>query len=250
MSNFDTDSGQKEKYWSSEYGFGPQLTIRQVGGASLEGRIISDPEFIPRGVEQKYRIQFLPKDVVTPPISLVTKRPISFYPPLNPDETPSQRFEEIWTVARQAGLPVPDLYILSDEVIAFPDLSSDGSVFFGKAAAGQRRDLLHQAANHDRQTSSEVSMLPPDFDFNSVKQAADEIVRKATTAQIRLPRDGALELLIRPDQTWELVILELGTMWYGENAQADPELYPTLEAENRRYANIFLWDLLDILEGQ
>lgn len=223
--------------WMAEYGFIRTFALRYPNDAiPIAGEVVGEPEYLAAGVETKFRITFQPKDQPQP-LHLVTKRPNAFNPPLEPGETPASRFRDNWLVASGAGLPVPQLYGISDQVIAFPDLSADGSWLIGKAFAAISKIATRPA------TFVAAQAIFQKVNLDQVRARVQQYEALATAAKIRLPLDGAFELLLHPDSTWEIIMLELGSLWYGEQALSAPAIYATLTTENDHHAQQFLDDL-------
>lgn len=218
--------------WNAKYGFIRHMPLVTATGEEYQGAFVGQPQPLTLGVEQKFRVTYQPEQGVE--IPLVTKRPNAFNPDLQPGETAASRYEQLWQLSQDIGLPVPQqLYLLSDDVVAFPDLTADGSVFVGKAAAAEI------AAG----TQPRMAALLQTIDQQHVITQAHQFAELATNQQVRLPHDGAFDLLLQPSGTWQLMILEFGAMWFGPEAVSNAVLYPNLAAENTRNVNRFLIDM-------
>jgi hypothetical protein len=114
-----------------------------------------------------------------------------------------------WRIARDSGLPVPPTIRLSDRnTILVTDISADGSYIFGKSftarninvVAGELEEILEkenrffQVWNRDKE---------------EIVLAAHQLALDASNAGVLLPSDDAFELIVKPDQSWKLMILDI-----------------------------------------
>ena len=76
---------------------------------------------------------------------------------------------------------------------------------------------------------------------NTIEQEAQKIATLATKENICLPFDDPLALLIHPDRTWELMVLDLGDTREGKDP--DPDLKPTLREQNEALVTKFLQNI-------
>jgi hypothetical protein len=142
---------------------------------------------------------------------------------------------EIWHKLKDAGLPVvPTMRKVNGHSVLMTNLTVDGSYLFGKYAA-----------------FSDTAWTPKDMTKKFKKIKSIEIMRKVwdlagtcNENDIELAYDDAFEVLVRPDGSWKLVILDLG--WVDIEPEKEKEL---LEEANSKHCN-YLLQVLDILRDR
>ena len=111
----------------------------------------------------------------------------------------SDCYINIWRCLKEASLPVvPTVRKVNEHDIAMTDLCSDGSEFYGKSRNWYPEThtwLLVDVFNR--------------LNFRDVRNCANTIANHATKNGIGLPGDDPLELLIHPDGSWNLIILDI-----------------------------------------
>lgn len=104
-----------------------------------------------------------------------------------------------WQEMKAAGLPVvPTLRKASDSSVLMTDLTHDGSELYGKS-----RNWYPSAHN------SKLKDVFDSLDLKKIEDAAKKIAEQASKNGIGLPDDDPMELLIHPDGSWEIIILDL-----------------------------------------
>jgi hypothetical protein len=142
--------------------------------------------------------------------------------------------------AKKAGLPVPPtLRRISECSIAVSDLSVDGSIFLGKAYKEQIRKDNKFTLNELSKQEELILSVTEKEQFMAITERANSLADLATINGIRLPIDDPLELKLKPDGTWDLVILDL------QHLETEPAIIATerngsLHIQNRELVGDFL----------
>lgn len=122
----------------------------------------------------------------------------------------SELYYENWLLCRNAGLPVvPDMNISPPDAVVMKDLCADGSSLFGKHTIIGKYSLF--------ELSRTAGSTPPDHNESTfahvnpsnIHQRSNEIARRATQEGILLAQDDPSVLLMHPDGTWEVILLDL-----------------------------------------
>jgi len=124
-----------------------------------------------------------------------------------------------WKMLKEAGIPtVPTVRIVDEDVVVLTDMTAKGGMFFGKETNLNEIEL---------EKISDVEMIFAQMDLRPVKEELLRIERLALVQRIKLPIDDPFDLLVHPDGSWEVVVLDLG--WAekdaDENAVFDGELF-------------------------
>jgi|GEM_PF-6758441 len=117
-----------------------------------------------------------------------------------------------WNVMKKAGLPVMQDLLINPKrgFMLLTDIKSDGSEVYGKELAYCLRIPDLTPRERPRTSIDKLFLDLTDKEtFPLIEQAADSLVHRANSHDIQLPSDDPMELLIHPDGTWELVILDL-----------------------------------------
>lgn len=178
-------------------------------GTYLELRSVNDPN---QGTSLLCNVEFSelntggaePKNIVTGQlkgqdeiVSLVQRRG-HFYP-------------STWRAMRQEGLPVvPELWTSSVGTILMPNLRADGSEMYGKGFATMLMvKHLAQFALGSPRNEAFLELFESESGRTAVAEQAQRYQAQATNTEIALPHDDAFELLLHPDDSWELTIVDL-----------------------------------------
>ena len=104
-----------------------------------------------------------------------------------------------WRMLRQAGIPVvTTIRKVSDTEVAMSDLCADGSVVYGKA------DMSGNLQIH------RPNAILVKIDLDEVQEEAIKIAQKADKADILLAKDDPFVLVVHPDETWQVIALDIG----------------------------------------
>lgn len=119
----------------------------------------------------------------------------------------AERYLGKWKLLKEAGIPtVSSMKLVDDETVAMGDMTWDGSKFFGKAenemkVYGQGETVKRELTNMEKIFLS--------IDPEEIKQKTERILKLAWDSGIRLPLDDPYDLLVHPDGSWELVVIDL-----------------------------------------
>lgn len=165
-----------------------------------------------RGVTKKYEIEGkLETTNRTRNISLVER---TFF---NPNEM--KEWIDNWRMLKDAGLPVPSTLRVTDEkTVLMGNMRSHGEETYGKGFACE---LMDNIRDHESKGIPLIPIKEVDRKFletysTQKSEFLAEVQRlemMATAQNIVLPYDDAFELLVRPDGTWQLAILDLSLVW-------------------------------------
>lgn len=123
------------------------------------------------------------------------------------DEVPADKYMEFRQRLVDAGIPtVPSIRKISSNEVAMTDLTADGSGLYGKNRDYQ---LIDEPVATDKFFRS--------LDFTEVFREVREIIDKADKASIVIPQDDPFELLVHPDGTWNLIILDVSQLETARN---------------------------------
>ncbi|GEM_PF-1771199 len=114
-----------------------------------------------------------------------------------------KEYADIWQLFRQAGLPVvPQLWIDEEDKIYMPNLTADGSAFYGKGYADAYAVMPQEL--------DQAFLQLIDRDFARITQQADRLSQQATANGLLLPLDDGFDLHVSADgRRFDLVILDL-----------------------------------------
>jgi len=142
-----------------------------------------------------------------------------------------------WIMLRNAGLAVlPTMWKTENNSLIALDVKSDGSEVYGKYFS--RLITNPNSYNNRPRPRPEIDRLLGEIDLAQVKEEADRYITLAVQNNVVLPYDDPFELVVHPDGTWNLVILDV------EKAKKGTDLLQGTPAQfNRAYVNDFLNDL-------
>lgn len=140
----------------------------------------------------------------------------------------ADEYIENWRIAKQAGLPVINtLRKIDEETVAMMDLTADGSKFYGNIYAKSLR-LKEQTVNLDDPIDS-IFLRVIDNDSEVIRKKLEDYVELANKNSVELPRDDCFELLVHPDGSWNVVLLDLTELFKVENDSSDSWIRSNLE---------------------
>jgi hypothetical protein len=123
------------------------------------------------------------------------------------DEHPADKYIEFWQRLVDAGIPtLPSIRKISSNQVAMKELTADGSRLYGKTRSYQSQE-----------ESEGTDKFFINLDLTNVLKKAREIIDKANKASIVVPGDDPFELLIHPDGTWEVIVLDLSQLVIANN---------------------------------
>lgn len=140
-------------------------------------------------------------------IKLVSKLPRVFSRRLDNHADYAKEYYGIWSRLKKAGLPVvPTVRRVSKEEVAMTDLTADGSIFYDKNTNTNLRLMYDNAAYSAHPFDKKFLSL----NTRSVIKRAETILDKANRESIALALDDPLSLLVHPDGTWDIYVLDIG----------------------------------------
>lgn len=194
------------------------------------------------GVEPKNRLTVeIERNGVIKVLNLVEKTPSQLGYWRDHEKPLSEEFFARWKMLKDAKLPVPDtVRITSDTTIVMTDLTADGSDIYGKtdAEAIEFEEFLPEKSHRKPR---KMDYILNTISTEVIKAEALKIATRATESDISLPFDDPLSLIIHPDGSWQLMILDLGDAKKGINP--DPDLKPTLDEQNKWLVEKFMTNI-------
>lgn len=113
------------------------------------------------------------------------------------DIVTAEMYYNYWKRLKNAGIPtVPTMRVIAPNEVIMTNMTADGSVFFGKHRS-------HSEPISDQFIQHFLSINPADIQFS-----AQQIVKRADENNIILPDDEAFTLLVHPDGSWEVMVLD------------------------------------------
>ena len=113
---------------------------------------------------------------------------------------------EYWERLREANIAtIPTVRKISENEVLMTDLTKDGSAFYGKDSV---------FGCFDRFKKNEINILDKYFlaiQPSVLENEIREVSRRADENGIVLPTDDPFDLLIHPDGTWKVLVLDLET---------------------------------------
>ena len=123
---------------------------------------------------------------------------------------PADHYMSMWTLAQSSGLPVAPTAKINDNEVSILDIS-DGGLFFDKAMAG-RIDPNAKFKNVQKLTPEEFKH--PSFKrfseipMEEIEAEMRRVVAIANAHNLWLPNDDPINLLVLPDGSWRMVVLD------------------------------------------
>lgn len=118
------------------------------------------------------------------------------------------KYPVVWSVLSEAGLPVvPDLYVGPDNTLLATDLKADGSEFYGKSYS-MSVEFRHE---HER-PRPEIDPIFMDLierKAPEIEEQVQDYARKAAEAGVLLAYDDPVDMLVRPDGSFQVMALDL-----------------------------------------
>lgn len=130
-----------------------------------------------------------------------------------------------WEKCKKNNIPVvPFMKVTNKGTVVMPDLSADGSRFYGKGmyyhilgGDGEWKDYF------DDMDKNFVALMSNDSEKQKIKSEALKIAKRASSAGIILAKDDPFDLKIDTEGCWKLICLDL------EHTLVDSEGKPTKE---------------------
>lgn len=136
----------------------------------------------------------------------------------------AERYFARWQFLRRIGVPtVPSMRVVNDDLVAMGDMTRYGGEFFGKA---KRRDIRYEEQDKIRRKLTKMERLFLRVDNEKVKDELKTIQERLVKHGVSFPIDDAYDLLVNPDGTWSVFVMDLGML-----RMREPEKKWELEAE-------------------
>lgn len=216
-----------------------------VGTETPAGRIVGAARKLGQGLERKWRVRVQAVGDPQATTSLIFKEPNSFWPPIG-DDPPAQRLYANWFAMKNAGLQVvPNMWKISDTLVAMTDITTNGSGIYGKADipddVGGKYKMVStvQPTRTPLATDGKLLTIP----LSAIEEKAKEEAVFATKHNIILPHDSGLVLVVSPDGNWYPLNLDIGTAHVGAT---EHDIWGTIEAANRQFVNRFVNEIAQV----
>ncbi len=155
---------------------------------------------------------------------------------------PGNDYEKSWRLYKEIGLPVvPTLRRGKNGNIFITDIKWDGSEVYGKSLGYSLGGYGKRYRPRPQMDKIFVDLISSDI-YNQVKDRVSECVDIATNNDILLPQDDTFDLLVHPDGSWDIILVDVGDYrWViGHEAVTD------VRAANLERAMVFLDDLEEV----
>ncbi len=120
------------------------------------------------------------------------------------DAESAAEYADYWLKLLYAGIPtIPKVLIIGEKEVLLTDMTSDGSVFYGKD------NVNPSFQRYEKNKMTELDAVFLSIDPEEIKAKAEEIIKKANANGIFLPSDDPFDILIHPDGSWEVIVLDL-----------------------------------------
>lgn len=139
----------------------------------------------------------------------------------------------VWYKLKKAGLPVvPTMRKIGDYSVLMTNLTSDGSFLFGKYTRYAKDAAVPKSMTKNLK---KIPILP-------IKQTAWIFADICNNNDIELAYDDAFELLVHPNGSWELIMLDLS----GVVINVKPEDKDSLEENNSKHCRLFFETIMSL----
>lgn len=123
---------------------------------------------------------------------------------------PGNDYEKSWRLYKEIGLPVvPTLRRGKNGNIFITDIKWDGSEVYGKSLGYSLGGYGKRYRPRPQMDKIFVDLISSDI-YNQVKDRVSECVDIATNNDILLPQDDTFDLLVHPDGSWDIILLDVG----------------------------------------
>jgi hypothetical protein len=222
------------------------IKVKNGESKTLSGKVINT-QTIEDGGEKKRKVTIeFGNSFGKKNINLVEKEPAVFDENQKIETSKAKDFYMKWKMLKDAGLPVPNtVRITSDKTVAITDLTVNGSELYGKSD-GEKVIFEEYLKPENHRKSKNLDGLFLSVKSDEIFAEANRIATIATENNICLPFDDPLIMIVHPDGTWSLIILDLGDARKGPHP--DPDLKPTLREQNEWLISKFFDDIKLIRE--
>lgn len=128
----------------------------------------------------------------------------------------TEGYIQLWEAFKKAGIPVVKFIRKSKDGVFMKNLKHDGSEIFGSAYASLSE--MKFSKGHPKLTPIEQRFVEiMESDLPKIRSALESMLKNAKEHRLVLPWDDPFELLVHPDGTWELIVLDLRFAEIGDN---------------------------------
>ncbi len=145
-----------------------------------------------------------------------------------------ENYLKIWEKLKEVKIPtIPNVYKISDTEVVMTDLTANGSGVYDK-------DFRCKCASgYDAIKSIDKKFL--EIDLNDIREKTERIAETANNNNIALPEDGAFNLIVHPNGSWKIIVLDIGETQVGD---VNPEY--NIETLNQQQIDVFM-DCLEFI---
>jgi hypothetical protein len=150
---------------------------------------------------------------------------------------------EIWKEFHDSDVPVTsDIFVGAHNKLLVPNLKARGSELYGKCLSYLLGANLERDVHRPEIDEFFVGLLGTNED--QVDDRITQFARTATQSDLLLPQDDPLEMIVHPDGSWNLIVLDLA-----KAMKMPPKIRPHLEADNSSSVLRFQGHLDRIFQG-
>lgn len=127
----------------------------------------------------------------------------------NPEMSMAERYFRKWKLLKENGIPTTSsMRVVDEEVVAMGDMTWDGSEFFGK-----EKDITAlEGRDSAKRKLFKMEKVFLSIDPEKIKEEMERVLKLAWDKGIRLPYDDQCDLLVHPDGTWEVLVMDLSQL--------------------------------------
>lgn len=125
------------------------------------------------------------------------------------DDRAYQGYIDSWQAFREAGLPVPPLFLRGKTgTLLIPEVKEDGSEVYGTGLVHNMYHGLPRERPRPEIDEQFIQLTSPQ-QLPAVEAEVRALVEKANGHNLQLPAHDPFQMVVRPDGSWELVIRDL-----------------------------------------
>jgi hypothetical protein len=118
----------------------------------------------------------------------------------------AEKYVEIWKMFKEAGIPtVSSMRVVDDDTVAMGDMTADGSQFFGKARSEEVWYFKELKERPLTEMENKFMKIEPE----EIEAEFERIQNIAWNKGLRLPSDDLFDILVHPDGSWQLLVIDL-----------------------------------------
>jgi len=122
----------------------------------------------------------------------------------------AKRYYERWRYLMSIGIPTVSSMRVVDELrIAMGDETSDGSDFFGKS---KKESVAMELKFGKRRMLTEIERQYVGINPEEIREKLRSLQERCWAKGIRLPYDDEFDLIVHPDGSWRVLVLDLSAL--------------------------------------